>query len=279
MTTTAVPTLDDDQYRRIAQLAQQRWGLHLHDGKRDLVASRIHKHLRRLQIDDLDEYLAYLEREAGEQDLLVFFDLLSTNTTSFFRERGAFDYLERELYTALDRGNLTLPQQKLRIWSAACSNGAEAYSLAMHAREHLRSIDRYDVRILATDLSTSVLREAKRGVYPLQSVHDLDPALCRRHLLRGTGPREGLVMVKPEVKRMVHVARLNLMDDWPFQGPFDVIFCRNVMIYFDRPTRARLVGRLYEMLRAGGVLAIGSAETLSGVGVPLRQVQPSVYRK
>lgn len=270
-------TIHATQFDRIAKLAYAKWGLHLTDKKVELVENRLAKHLRRHRIADLDGYLHRLETEATEPELLTFFDLLSTNTTSFFRERGAFDYLEREFYTPLVRGNLTRPNRRIRIWSAACSNGAEPYSLAMHAREHLPEIDQWDFKILATDLADSVLHTARQAVYPAEMTRDLDRECLKRHFLRGTGAQCEHVTIKPEVKRLVTVGRLNLMDEWPLKGPFDIIFCRNVMIYFDQPTRARLVARLHGMLRPGGIFAIGSAETLSGLNVPFRNVQPSVY--
>lgn len=165
------------------------------------------------------------------------------------------------------------------MWSAACSNGAEPYSMAIHAWEHLSNLDSWDFKILATDLSNSAIEEARRGVYPSKMVENLDRGLLKRHFLRGRGKQVEMVRIAPHVRRRVTVGRLNLMDPWPLRGPFDVIFCRNVMIYFDKPTRQRLVARLYDLLRGGGLLAIGSAETLSGLDSKFRTVEPSFYVK
>lgn len=243
------------------------------------VADRPAKFLRESPVEDATEYLEHLANDANEEDMLVFFDLLSTNVTSFFREREHFDYLEREFYTPLARGNTTRPGRRIRLWSAACSTGPEPYSLAMHAMQHLPNLDSWDFKILATDLSNTAIEEARIAMYPKKMLENLDGALVRKHFRRGTGSNEGMVKIAPHIRKLVTIERLNLMDPWPFRGPFDVIFCRNVMIYFDQPTRTRLLARMFELLRPGGILAVGSAETLSGLNSKFRTVQPSVYVK
>lgn len=272
-------TLTDAQFRRIASTAKSRWGLDLTEKKLPLVASRLARFLRKSDFADVEAYLKHLESSATEQDQLLFFDLLSTNVTSFYREQGAFDFLERELWTPLSRGTLSLPGRKIRIWSAACSTGPEPYTIAMHAHDHLANFDRWELRIEASDLAVSVLETARRGVYPRKMVERLDPELVKRHFLRGRDQADGFVRVVPELRRLVSFSCLNLMDPWPWREPFDVIFCRNCMIYFDKPTRDALIARFHEQLRPGGVLVIGSSETLTGCPVPFRTVQPSVYRK
>jgi chemotaxis protein methyltransferase CheR len=275
----AMTLLSSSNFRTIAALAKERWGLDLTDKKQAMVSNRLEKFVRRSPFNDVRDYLRHLEENPSDDDLLVFFDILSTNTTSFFREIEHFHYLQRALYAPLSSGELTLPSRSLRIWSAACSNGAEPYSLVMHAMDCLGELERWDVRVLATDLSTRSLEVARNAVYPVTAVENLDRAMVRRYFLRGRGAREGMVRVKPGVREPVSIRRLNLMDSWPMRGPFDVILCRNVMIYFDQPTRQRLVERLCELLRPGGVLVVGSAETLSGLNVDLRVAQPSVYLK
>ena len=268
-----------EQFKVLAALAQAHWGLHLPDRKIDLVCGRLTKFLARSSFASIDEYIEHLTTSADEEDRLAFFDILSTNVTSFFRERQHFDYLEREFYAPLAAGTITLPGKRIRIWSAGCSSGCEPYSIAIHAIQHLPGIESWDFAVLATDLSTSVVATAREAVYPESMVGALPQELVRAHFLRGTGSRAGMVRVGPAARRLVRVARLNLMDEWPMRGPFDIIFCRNVMIYFDRSTRERLVGRFVGLLRPGGVLAIGSSETLSGVDVPLKSAAPSTYVK
>jgi chemotaxis protein methyltransferase CheR len=272
-------TLAPHQFQRIADIAREHWGLHLTDKKVQLVQNRLASFLRKSPFADVDAYLSHLDHEADQEDMLVFFDLLSTNVTSFFREHDHFNYLEREFYTPLERGTLTLPGRAIRIWSAACSTGCEPYSLAMHAMECLPSFSRWDLRILATDLSNSAVATAKEATYPEAMVSGLDKRLVSTYFQRGNGIAPGSVKVAPAVRRLVTVGRLNLMEPWPMKGPFDVIFCRNVMIYFDKPTRERLVNRMHQLLRPGGIFAIGSAETLASLKTDFTTVQASVYRK
>lgn len=266
-------------FAKIAELAMDRWGLNLTDRKEQLVSNRLSKFMRKSEFKDIDSYLTHLETDADEEDLLVFFDVLSTNVTSFFREIQHFEYLEREFYTALSRGNLTLPNRRIRIWSAACSTGPEPYSLAIHAMQYLDDFKSWDFKILATDLSNSAISEAKQATYPENMVAVMDQALVKRHFLRGKGPNAGKFKVAKHIRDLVSICRMNLMDHWPIKGPLDIIFCRNVMIYFDKPTRAKLVSQMYDILRPGGIFAIGSAETLSGLATKFKTVQPSVYVK
>ena len=271
--------LSSSYFAKIAEIAMDRWGLNLTDKKEQLVSNRLSKFMRKTEFEDIDSYLKHLETDADDDDLLVFFDLLSTNVTSFFREIQHFEYLEREFYTALARGNLKLPNRRIRIWSAACSTGPEPYSLAIHATKFLPDIDSWDFKILATDLSNSAIAEAKQANYPEKMIKDMDGNLVKKHFLKGKGSNAEQYQVAKHIRDLVTVRRLNLIDNWPIKGPFDIIFCRNVMIYFDKPTRERLVLRMYDILRPGGILAVGSAETLSGLETKFRTVQPSVYVK
>lgn len=266
-------------FAKIADIAMDRWGLNLTEKKEQLVSNRLSKFMRKSEFEDIDSYLNHLETDADEEDFLVFFDLLSTNVTSFFREMQHFEYLEREFYTALARGNLTLPGRRIRIWSAGCSTGPEPYSLAMHATKYLPDIDTWDFKILATDLANSAITEAKQAIYPADMIKKLDRELVKKHFLKGKGANAEQFKVAKHIRDLVTIRRLNLMDDWPIKGPLDIIFCRNVMIYFDKPTREKLVSRMYDILRPGGILAVGSAETLSALETKFRTIQPSVYVK
>jgi chemotaxis protein methyltransferase CheR len=272
-----MPTLATSQFRRIATLARERWGLCLTEKKVPLVTNRLSSFLRNSPFESVGEYLDHLEKDANEEDMLVFFDILSTNVTSFFRDRPHFDYLEREFYTPLARGKLTTPGRRIRVWSAACSTGQEPYSLAINALENLPDIESWDFKILGTDLSNFAVEQAKAGAYLADKLDGVPPELVRKHFVRGAGAAQDHYTVSPRLRSLVTVARLNLMDPWPFRGRFDVIFCRNVMIYFDAPTRRALVLRFFELLRPGGILAIGTAETLAGLDTPFSPVQASVY--
>ncbi len=270
--------LSPSDFDRIARLARDRWGLNLTSRKMPLVSNRLNSFLRKSDFPSVEAYLDYLHRSTNSDDMLVFFDILSTNVTSFFRDMSHFEYLEREFYTPLARGNLTTPGRRIRLWSAGCSNGCEPYSLAINALESLPDIADWDVRILATDLSSTAVEQAQRGEYESRHVTGLNPEVVRRYF-EADPEQADRVRVSSHVRSLVSVARLNLNDTWPMRGPFDVIFCRNVMIYFGAETREALVNRFHDLLRPGGILAIGSAETLSGVDVPLEYVQASIYRK
>lgn len=267
--------LTPTQFQRIAAIAKERWGLSLNASKAQMVTSRLSSYLRKSTFPDMASYLRHLEGEADEQDLLVFFDILSTNVTSFFRDRAHFDYLERELFTGLARGRLTLPGRRLRMWSAGCSTGCEPYTMAMTAFDCMIAAQGWDIKILATDLSNYAVEEARAGAYPNEVAGGLPREILSRHFDK----REETWVVKPHLRGMVTVGQLNLMDPWPMKGPFDVIFCRNVMIYFDAQTRLRLVERFARLLRPGGIFAVGSAETLAGMNVGLRSAAPSLYVK
>jgi chemotaxis protein methyltransferase CheR len=269
-----------DVFQRIVTLAKARWGIHLTDRKLPLVTNRLNTHLRKTQrFATIADYVDHLERECDEEDMLVFFDILSTNVTSFFRDPQHFHFLERELWTPLVRGAIPCPGRRVRLWSAACSIGCEPYSLAIQALELVPDIDRWDIRILATDLSTKALRGAREGTYPEQVVEKLDAGVRDRYFERIDGADTPRYRVCQAVRDLVTINRLNLMEPFPFKGPFDVIFVRNVMIYFDRDTREQLVRRLAEYLRPNGILTVGGAETLSGLDVPLTGAAASVYRR
>jgi len=272
-------TLVASQFQRIATIARERWGLFLTEKKLPLVSNRLAAFMRHSNFKSVEAYLEHLEQEAGEEDMLVFFDLLSTNVTSFFRDRPHFDYLEREFYTPLARGNLTTPGRRIRIWSAACSTGQEPYTLAINAIESLPNLKSWDFKILGTDLSNFAVEQAKAATYPADKMDGIPPELVHKHFVRGIGSAKDRYAVSPHLRSLVSIARMNLMDPWPFKGQFDVIFCRNVMIYFDADTRRNLVLRFHELLRTGGILALGSAETLSSLDTPFTAVQASVYVK
>lgn len=269
-------TLGQSDFRLIAEFAHRRWGLHLPEGKARLVESRLTKFLRKSPFDSIQAYVDHISNRATDEELLEFFDLLSTNTTSFFRESQHFDFLRDHFYPRFTSAG---GQRKLRIWSAACSNGAEPYSLVIHVLENLRGAERMDFKLLATDLSNGALRLAREARYCPKDLEQMDPALVKRYFRRVEAPDDRTMQVTPDVRARVSIHQLNLMDRWPMSGPFDVVFLRNVMIYFNKETRDRLVSRMVRLLSPGGVFVIGSAETVPAKDFGLRVAQPSVYVK
>jgi chemotaxis protein methyltransferase CheR len=272
-------TLTETTFKRIADIARRRWGLSLGERKMQLVANRLSSHLRKNGGGEIEDYVQRLERNPTEEDMLVLFDILSTNVTSFFRDPAHFAHLERELYTPLAKGTLAVPGRKLRLWSAACSTGAEPYSLAMQALELLPPSSGFDVKVVATDLSNKALDGCRAATYAETQLTGLSPERRARWMTRSDTPKGPQWRVKDEVRKLVEVRRQNLVENYTGLGPFDVVFLRNVMIYFDRDTRREVVIRMHGVIRPGGILAVGSAETLSGLDVPFRPAAASVYTR
>jgi chemotaxis protein methyltransferase CheR len=260
------------EFNLIRRIVYENFGIDL-EGKEVLVAARLGKKMRQLGLNSFERYFDYVRRDATGQALTSMVDSLTTNHTSFFREPQHFDYLREVILPALRRA------AQIRIWSAACSTGEEPYSIAFTVMEALGDAAVSKVRILATDISTRVLATAERGLYPTSRFERIPIDRLRRHLLKGCGDSEGHYLVKKETRSLIEFQHLNLMQDFSRVGRFSAIFCRNVMIYFDRQTQQSLVQRLAEQLEPGGYLLIGHAESLNGIEHPLTYVCPATYRK
>jgi chemotaxis protein methyltransferase CheR len=269
--------LTDSQFRDVATLVQAACGIHLHDGKKELVKGRLSKRLRHLGFHSFQEYIGYLRKDSSGAEITAMLDAISTNQTSFFREAEHFAYLADKVLPGVVSRNAG--SKRLRIWSAGCSSGEEPYSIAITMCESIANLSAWDARILATDISTRVLAHAAQGVYDAERVQSVVPKLRNRHFNSTGAHSERRYEAKSNLKSMIQFARLNLMERWPMKGPFDTIFCRNVMIYFDRPTRERLVGRYYDLLAPGGTFFVGHSESLTGLKHQFRYVQPTVYEK
>jgi chemotaxis protein methyltransferase CheR len=259
------------QFEQVRRTVHEKCGINLTPGKEELVKARLVKRLQALNLTSFDAYLQFVKQDLSGKELAQMLDVLTTNKTYFYRESAHFDYLCQELLP-------NFRQPKLRIWSAGCSSGEEPYTIGALLREHLKNLDRYDVRILATDLSSRVLEKAQAATYPAEAFSEMPPTLVQKHFTM-TGGQARQYRVNDNVRKLVSFARLNLLSDWPMKGPFDMIFCRNVMIYFDLPTRDRLVNRYWRMLAPGGHLFIGHSESLNGINHQYQYVQPAAYRK
>jgi len=259
-----------DQFRR---LAYDKFGLDLRDGKEELVSARLGKKIRELHFRSYQEYYRHVTEDRTGEALAALIDALTTNHTSFYREPAHFDFLRQKVLPGLGQ------RDRIPIWSAACSSGEEPYTIAFSVLEELGQPGFGQLRILATDISMRVLESARKGVYPAARFESMAPLEQRRYLLRGQGQWKDWYQVKPEIRRLVEFRRLNLMEGFSELGPFPVIFCRNVMIYFDKPTQQDLVQRLAQCLEPGGYLLIGHAESLNAIQHPLRYIHPAVYRK
>ncbi len=280
MPTTLIdsPTLMEEQFDKISKIVKELCGINLHSGKKELVKDRLSGRLRMLGLSDFRQYTDYIRRDSTGAELVTMLDALSTNLTSFFRDPGHFEYLVKKIIPRLI-ANAGKTGRSLRIWSAGCSSGEEPYSIAICLAEAIPDLQLWDAKILATDISTAMLDRAKEGVYDAEQIKTV-PFLSRSKYFQCVQSRpERLYCVNQNLRNLVHLTRLNLIDPWPMRGAFDAIFCRNVMIYFDKPTQQTLINRYSELLSSGGTLIIGHSESLTGISHRLRYVQPTVYEK
>lgn len=263
----------DRDFQTIRQLVTRHTGITLSAAKRDMVYGRLSRRLRALGLRSFADYCRRIT-QGDAAELVEFTNAITTNLTSFFREPHHFEYLSRTLLPDLVRHKTT---PRMRIWSAGCSTGEEAYSLAMTIQETVPPD--WDVRILATDIDTSVVERARQGIYPRDRVEGLSQSRLRRWVRRGKGDKAALVRMAPALRDMITFKTLNLMHEWPMRGPFDFIFCRNVVIYFNKDTQQELFQRFADYLSADGHLFIGHSESLHKVSDRFRLLGQTIYRK
>ena len=270
--------LRDIDFERISRLVYEHCGINLHDGKKELVKARLNKRLLDGNFKSFGEYYRYVVTAEGTDELITMIDSLSTNVTYFFREEKHFVKLRQLLPGMMKTPPLNGRAGRLRIWSAGCSTGEEPYSLAITLRES--TPDRpAEAVITATDISTKVLHAAARATYPQDKLKNVPPAVLKKYFQLGCGRWEGYCRIKKEVREMVRFLRFNLMETPPSDFLFDIIFCRNVMIYFDKTTQGALVKRFYDCLNKGGYFFVGHSESLTGLDHAFKYIEPSVYRK
>jgi len=267
----------DIDFRSLSQLAYEHAGIVLPDAKRNLVYGRLSRRLRALNLPSFRDYREYLS--ANERELESFINSLSTNHTKFFRESHHFDHLRTHIAVPFTHAGKKVASHRLRIWSAGCSSGEEPYTIAVVLKRDIHDIDRHDVKILATDIDTDVLAKAARGAYPVSSVDEV-PATYRSFFeAKDDGDTGAQVIMDHAVQKLITFRQLNLLGPWPFKGLFDAIFCRNVMIYFDGPTKSALVERFTQQVKPGGWLYIGHSESLIGSHPGLELVGRTIYRR
>ncbi len=272
--------ISDHEFELIQRLVKEHAGISLSAHKRSLVASRLGKRLRALGLPSFRSYCDLLTGADGGSEMESFVNAMTTNKTDFYRERAHFDFLEREVIPAMKAEAARTGERRIRIWSAGCSTGEEAYTLAITLCENLGSLLAWDVRILASDIDTDVLSHAEQGVYPLERVADIPAPLLHRYFLRGTGGNAGVVKVGRELRSLVTFRRVNFLDEpWPIHTTFNWVFCRNVIIYFDKPTQSRLMHRFADYLRDDGLLFLGHSESLHGVCDRFAFLHNTIYRK
>jgi chemotaxis protein methyltransferase CheR len=276
-----VPSLADKDFARLSSFIHNECGIKMPPGKKVLLEARLKKRMRRLGIQSFREYCDYLFSPEGAQNELVhMIDAITTNKTDFFREPRHFDYLVQTALPELIGLYGADIRREYTIWSAGCSTGEEPHTLAMVLSDFAEQHYGFSFSIIATDISTRVLEHARRGIYKEDVMQPVPSTMKMRYLLEGKDRSKGLVRVVPQVRSLIEFRRLNFMDsDFGIRGPVDIIFCRNVIIYFDRPTQEKLMNRLAGHLIPGGYLFMGHSETLNGMKVPLRAAGQMVYRK
>lgn len=273
--------LDEKQFVKLKTYIERELGIKMPPAKRIMLESRLQKRLRALRLPTFDEYIDLVFAADGESaELVHMIDAVTTNKTDFFREPDHFERLLDPILPTEHRARGWGTRRPCRVWSTASSSGEEPYTLAMVLEEFTRNVDRFSYRVLATDISNAMLERGKKAVYPLDRVAPVPDTLKKRYLLKSKNKSAGLVRVRPELRENVVFHRLNLLSE-PFSvgEQFEIIFCRNVIIYFERENQQRLLSRLAERLVPGGYLFLGHSETLAGMNLPLVSFAPTIYRR
>jgi chemotaxis protein methyltransferase CheR len=267
----------DADFDSLRALARQLAGISLADSKRELVYGRVSRRLRELGMSSFAEYRALLAGMEGDTEIGEFINAVTTNLTAFFREKHHFDYLRDHFL--VPRAAAAQGERRIRIWCAAASTGEEPYSIAMTVAEAIPDWQRWDIRVLATDLDTNVLRHAEAGVYTEDRMRDMPRALLGKYFVRSGEDGAVRYRVKPELAQMIAFRQLNLIQPLPMRGPLDAIFCRNVIIYFDKDTQRDLFSRMAPLQRPADLLFLGHSETLFKVSESWKLVGKTVYRR
>jgi len=263
--------LRQGEFNKVRKLLHDYCGIYIQEGKEALVKARMLKRIRFLKLGSIPQYLDYMESDASGAEFLNLVDVLTTNKTSFFRESQHFDFLRTEVLPGVQ-------DRDLKWWSAGCSSGEEPISCAITWLEERTKPARGSLKILATDISQSMLQIGKQGLYPADRFQGLPGFVVNRYFSKVPGIPPSY-QLQPEIRRMISYARLNLKQSWPMKGTFHIIMCRNVMIYFNRETQQKLVARFQQLLEPGGYLFLGHSEGLQGSNPELRNVRPAVYQK
>lgn len=276
-----VVRLSNDDFAFICQFVYDSTGIVLNDSKREMVYRRLTRIVRERKLKSFSEYCQLLKQNS-EQEKDYFINAITTNLTSFFREQHHFDYLsDIELPRLLaEKQVLSNGKKRLRIWSSACSTGEEPYSIAITLFEKMKlELFKWDAKILATDIDTNVLSKGKEGIYEYQRIESLSEHFKRNYFHRGIGKNNNNVKVDKKINELITFKQLNLLHEWPMKGPFDVIFCRNVIIYFDKKTQQELFARYYNLLAPGGLLMLGHSESLGSFQQYFENVGRTIFRK
>ncbi len=267
--------MSDREFRGFRELVYRESGIHISEHKRELLTARLSRRIRTLGMLRFGEYLNVVEREPQERVEML--DRIVTNETKFFREPKQFEFLESEVLPRwLAEAEARSRARRVRVWSAGCSTGQEPYSIAMTL---LAQLEGWDIEVLATDISGRALRQAMAGVWPMDKASEIPEKYLKNYMLRGVRSQDGRMSASAQTRAVIRFQRLNLHDELPELGAFDLIFCRNVLIYFDLASRTQAVTRILTRLAPAGFLFLGHSESLLSSGLRLRPVAPSVYTR
>ena len=265
----------DADFKFVATKVYEKSGIKLAEHKRDMVYGRLARRLRELKFSNFKDYCNFIESSDGEKEIGNFVNAVTTNLTSFFRESHHFDHLKEELY---QRSLQPKANKRIRIWSAASSSGPEPYSIAMSVCEGLKNYKAWDVKILATDIDTNMLDTAKNGVYEDHLLSKIPVGYRNKYVVKASR-KDSKGMMSENIKSLITFKQLNLMHQWPMKGPMDFVFCRNVVIYFDKPTQIELFKKISSLMLPGAILYIGHSENLFKVSDDFELVGRTIYRK
>jgi len=274
--------ISDELFLQVGKIITEKFGIRMPPEKKIMFQSRLQRRLRELDIHSFYDYAAMLFNDDNEtEEINLLADIISTNKTDFFREKEHFQFLETQLFPKLLKNSVSNVYPQLKFWSAGCSSGQEAYSIGIQLNEFMRSEKvLFDYSIMATDISGRMLRMAKQAVYPMSQVDEMPIELKHRYFLKSKNTKEPKVKVANEIREKVTIAYMNLMDGgYPFKIPFDIVFLRNTLIYFEPKVQLQVLTKVLDCLKTGGYLFIGHSESLINLHLPIQSVAPSVYIK
>jgi chemotaxis protein methyltransferase CheR len=268
--------LSDEEFKRLSIFINTNFGIKMPPEKKTMLQSRLQKRLRDLNIASFKEYIDVVFTEKGESsELIHMIDVVTTNKTDFFREPAHFDYISKEALPAL------AANRQIKVWSAGCSSGEEVYTIAMVLKEYMLKGNQFDFQILGTDISSRILAKAVNAIYPEDRIFNIPLELKKKYFLKSKDRVNPTVRVVKELRSKSYYQRLNFIDEEysTVRDMFDIIFCRNVLIYFDRPTQEDVIRRLCQKLKYGGYFFLGHSESIMGMDLPLKQIRPTIFKK
>jgi chemotaxis protein methyltransferase CheR len=268
--------LKQSEFDRLSNYIFSNYGIKMPPAKKVMLQSRLQKRLRHLNIDNFKSYIDFVFSKDGEQEIIHMMDVVSTNKTDFFREPTHFEFMKEIILPEIYANK----QSDLKIWSAGSSSGEEAYTITMVMEEYIAKNGHINYQILGADISTDMLQKAVNGVYKLEKIVTIPESLKKKYFLKSKDPQKKLVRVKPQLRTKVKFFRLNLMDS-VYNAPkgFDIIFCRNTLIYFERDTQEKVINKLCSHLKPGGYFILGHSESITNMNVPLENIKPTIFRK